>query len=143
MDILSKKHEGMKVSARGVLGRIAKGWAVDKGLQWTCGELLEHLQEMGKRYYGGDVKAVDEFLQLYCLDEGREEAVKKSKEDVKRNTDVVCEHALGCQQRDCPHIRPHTEICIDGLHCTEYNCCVRGVAKCVFVNEYERVVANS
>ena len=35
------------------------------------GEMLKHLQEVGRRFYAGDIKVVDEFLQLYCLDENR------------------------------------------------------------------------
>ena len=33
--------------------------------------MLKHLDEMADRYYAGDIAAVDEFLQLYCLDEKR------------------------------------------------------------------------
>jgi hypothetical protein len=31
-------------------------------------ELQRNMQELGQRYYAGDVKAVDEFLQLYCVE---------------------------------------------------------------------------
>lgn len=69
-DMLAPKHTGMKISASGVLGRIRDG-KYYKELNYGCGEMLRHLQEMATRFYAGDVKAVDEFLQLYCLDEQR------------------------------------------------------------------------
>jgi hypothetical protein len=38
-------------------------------------EMARHLEEMGRRYYTGDVAAVDEFLQLYCIAESERAAV--------------------------------------------------------------------
>jgi hypothetical protein len=70
-DLLGAKHTGMKISASGVLGRIEKGWKVDKGMRVCCGQMLTHLQDVAKKFYAGDVKIVDEFFQLYCLDEHR------------------------------------------------------------------------
>lgn len=70
-NMLAPKHTGMKVSAEGMLGRIRDGWAVDESLRYTCGELLDHLKQLGQRFYAGDVKVVDEFLQLYSLDDNR------------------------------------------------------------------------
>lgn len=69
-DLLGPKHEGMRISAAGVLGRISSGRYYD-GLRFGCGQMLTHMEEMARRYYAGDVKAVDEFLQLYDLDESR------------------------------------------------------------------------
>ena len=69
-DMLAEKHTGMRVSARGVLGRIARG-DYFRELDFGCGEMLKHLEEMAARFYAGDVKAVDEFLQLYALDDER------------------------------------------------------------------------
>jgi hypothetical protein len=70
---LAPKHTGMKISARGVLGRIRDGRYYN-GLDFGCGEMLRHLEEMASRFYSGDVKAVDEFLQLYALDDKRPDA---------------------------------------------------------------------
>lgn len=67
---LAKKHKGMRVSANGVMGRIRDG-SSDSGVRHMCGVMLKHLEEMAARYYAGDLAAVDEFLQLYCLDERR------------------------------------------------------------------------
>jgi len=61
----------MRVSAEGLLGRIQRGNKVEKGQRYMVGEMLKHLQEVGRRFYAGDIKVVDEFLQLYCLDENR------------------------------------------------------------------------
>lgn len=63
--LLGAKHTGMRMSAPGILKR------VPGDLHWAAGEMLKHLREMAERYYNDDIKAVDEFLQLYCLDEKR------------------------------------------------------------------------
>lgn len=68
--LLAPKHTGMKISAHGVLGRIRDG-RYYKELNFGCGEMLRHLEEMAERFYSGDVQAVDEFLQLYDLTEHR------------------------------------------------------------------------
>ena len=67
---LGKKLGGIRVNARGWLRRI-QAQAGFEAQGWFCEELLKHLQELGDRFYAGDIKAVDEFLQLYCLDEKR------------------------------------------------------------------------
>ena len=69
-DLLAKKHSGAMISAAGILGRIRDGRHY-KELNYGCGEMLRHLEEMAGRFYAGDVKAVDEFLQLYQLDQDR------------------------------------------------------------------------
>ena len=63
--ILADDHNGMKISAPGILGRV-EGY-----LKFGAQEMLKHLKEMSDRYYSGDIKAIDEFLQLYCLDDKR------------------------------------------------------------------------
>ncbi|MDX9780926.1 MAG: hypothetical protein RBT66_07800 [bacterium] len=70
MPLLGKKHTGMKISAEGILGRIATGryW---KGLDYGCEVMLDHLERMAERFYAGDPTAVDEFLQLYDLADKR------------------------------------------------------------------------
>ena len=80
-DLLAEKHTGTRISAPGILGRIRDGhyWC---GLDFACGAMLEHLQEMAQRYYAGDVKAVDEFLQLYCLDHHRPGAAGEVQEPI-------------------------------------------------------------
>jgi hypothetical protein len=62
---LAKKHTGMRIDASGVLLRV--GGRLKFGAQ----EMHKHLNEMAQRFYSGDITVVDEFLQLYCLDEHR------------------------------------------------------------------------
>jgi hypothetical protein len=75
--ILAAKHSGMRVSAEGVLGRIRDGSSLCRGdeqadgTRYMVGEMLKHLFEVAERYYAGDMAVVDEFLQLYCLDDDR------------------------------------------------------------------------
>lgn len=68
---LSLKHTGFRISAKGVLGRIRDNHQITSSLRYACGEMLNHLEELGKRFYAGDIKAIDEFLQLYSLDNDR------------------------------------------------------------------------
>lgn len=68
--LLGATHTGMKVSAAGILGRIRDG-RYHYGLKYGCGVMLDHLEQMSARFYAGDPRAVDEFLQLYCLDDAR------------------------------------------------------------------------
>jgi hypothetical protein len=69
-DYCAEKHTGTRISAHGILGRIRDG-RYFKELNFGCGTLLRHLEQMASRFYAGDVKAVDEFLQLYDLDDER------------------------------------------------------------------------
>lgn len=67
--LMAPKHNGMKISAVGLLRNAKNALPKDaSGEKWSLNELSEHLQELGNRFYSGDVKVVDEFLQLYCLD---------------------------------------------------------------------------
>lgn len=59
-------HTGMKVSYSSLLGH-ASSVSRDPAASKALVRLQEHLQELGRRYYAGDVKVVDEFLQLYCV----------------------------------------------------------------------------
>ncbi|MGB5217374.1 MAG: hypothetical protein WBN66_03650 [Smithella sp.] len=68
---LAINHTGLRVSCRGVLGRISSNKSTPLMLRYGCEELLKHLQETATRFYAGDIKAVDEFFQLYCLDGNR------------------------------------------------------------------------
>ncbi len=72
--LLGQKHTGMRVSASGLLGRIARGERPNKGTRYMLGELLNHLQQVGREYYAGNVTIVDEFLQCYALDDNRPNA---------------------------------------------------------------------
>jgi len=73
--LLGHKHEGMRVSATGLLRNVAAA-RIGKLYQGCLVELAEHLVELGDRFYAGDVKVVDEFLQLYALDRKRPAAPK-------------------------------------------------------------------
>lgn len=65
-------RKGMKISAVGLLKRCACHLeGVDGAYDFSLEQLLEHLQELGNKFYAGDISVVDDFLQLYCLDEGR------------------------------------------------------------------------
>lgn len=69
--LLGEKHKGMRVSGDGLIGRIANGKRPDRLDRYLLGEMLKNMQEFGSRYYAGDAKAADEFLQLYCFDDTR------------------------------------------------------------------------
>ena len=69
--MLAKKHTSMKVSAGGLIGRIARGNRPDRLDRHLLAEMLGNMEQVADRFYAGDVKAIDEFLQLYCLDDAR------------------------------------------------------------------------
>ena len=80
---LSKKHEGMRISASGLLGRIRDG-RYDQSHKFGCGEMLRHLEETAEKFYLGNLASVDEFLQFYCLDDKRPDAMlRAAKEPTK------------------------------------------------------------
>lgn len=66
-ELLADKHTGMKVDATGLLGSKRRS-SFDAYMRE---QMLKHLEQMADRFYAGDVSAVDEFLQLYCLDDKR------------------------------------------------------------------------
>lgn len=65
--MLAAKHTGMLIDAEGLLISNRRG-KLDKYLRE---QMLGHLKDMAERFYAGDVSVVDEFLQLYCLDDKR------------------------------------------------------------------------
>ena len=70
---LGPKHKGMRMCATGLLKNAAAWLPKDRtGERWTLEQLSEHLTELGRRFYAGDVLVVDEFLQLYALDAERQ-----------------------------------------------------------------------
>lgn len=74
---LAPDHEGMMVDYSGMLRQTINALPRSSSVQ---AEMLRqfqgHLEELGKRFYAGDFKAVDEFLQLYCIaDDDRKRVV--------------------------------------------------------------------
>lgn len=69
---LAADHSGMRVDYSGLLKQSRAALRESPWLAEMLRQLGEHLAELGARYYAGDVSAVDEFLQLYCVNrEGR------------------------------------------------------------------------
>lgn len=75
---LAEKYTGLKMSTRGLLGRISMGFNVEAHHRYACGEMERNLNEKAARFYAGDIRAVDEFLQMYCLDGCRPDTGNKS-----------------------------------------------------------------
>ena len=61
------EFKGMRANALSVLRNPRN----DKMLKFLRGEIARNLEELGSRYYAGDLAAVDEFLQCFSI--GREE----------------------------------------------------------------------
>lgn len=70
---LAKKHDGMKVDSSVIYRDI-------RGGKFMREQMHKHLTEMASRYYAGDIAAVDEFCQLYCLGEAERKKVCKNEE---------------------------------------------------------------
>lgn len=75
--ILAKDHEGMRIDYSGLLMQ-SRNSCRDKALAWMLRQLENHLTELGKRWYAGDQTVVDEFLQLYCIEEDARAAAKQA-----------------------------------------------------------------
>lgn len=69
---LAAKHTGMMICASGVLSRIGTQKGSVSSFDKAClKQLLSHLETMAAAFYAGEISVVDQFLQLYCLDEKR------------------------------------------------------------------------
>ncbi|MDY4296789.1 MULTISPECIES: hypothetical protein [unclassified Xanthomonas] len=77
--ILAKDHGGMRVSYSGLLrqvrGALTRADAAPD-LAEMLRQLERHMEELGKRWYSGDMLVVDELLQLYCIEPVAREALK-------------------------------------------------------------------
>lgn len=77
--ILSADHTGMRVDYSGLLGQCRRALArSEPGEAEMLRQLQEHLKELGRRYYAGDLPVVDEFLQLYCIEHDARVALKEN-----------------------------------------------------------------
>ena len=61
------EFQGMRANALSILRNPRN----DKLLKFLRGEIARNLEELGRRYYAGDLSAVDEFLQCFSI--GRDE----------------------------------------------------------------------
>lgn len=61
------EFKGMRANALSVL----RNQRNDKMLKFLRGEIARNMEELGRRYYAGDLAAVDEFLQCFSI--GRDE----------------------------------------------------------------------
>lgn len=71
---LARPHPGERLSLEDLLAQLSDA-SDSQLLRLRSSELLSHLQVVSYRYYNGDVAVVDEFLQLYGLDQRRPLAV--------------------------------------------------------------------
>ncbi|MBU4609189.1 hypothetical protein IMZ29_01040 [Achromobacter sp. GG226] len=81
--LLTADHTGMMVDHSGVI-RQAKE-SLEYGMRNpSVATMLEgmgkHLEELGRRWYAGDVSVVDEFLQLYCVADDERAALKAARQ---------------------------------------------------------------
>ena len=72
---LAPDHRGMRVSCSGLLSQVRGGLKSNPELAEMVRQLHGHLNELGKRWYAGDRKVVDEFLQLYVIEDGARRAL--------------------------------------------------------------------
>lgn len=75
---LAPDHRGMRVSCSGLLSQVRGGLKSNPELAEMVRQLHGHLNELGKRWYAGDRKVVDEFLQLYVIEDGARRALTDS-----------------------------------------------------------------
>ena len=77
---LAADHTGMRVDYLGLFGQSQRGlrYARDTANAEMLRQFTEHMTELGNRFYSGDMAAVDEFLQLYCVGQDARAAIAKS-----------------------------------------------------------------
>jgi hypothetical protein len=83
--VLAPKHTGLRVDYSGLLKNARHGLRREPGTAEMLNQLEEHLSELGRRSYDGDTAVVDEFLQLYCIQRVRREALAATTEGGQNN----------------------------------------------------------
>lgn len=67
--LLATDNKGMRVDYSGLLGQSRRALqSREPANAEMLRQLQGHMQELGRRWYAGDTVAVDEFLQLYCIE---------------------------------------------------------------------------
>lgn len=101
---LASDHQGMRVDYSGLLSQCQR--ALREGGPSALAEMLRqlqgHLQELGRRWYAGDVAVVDELLQLYCVEAEARAALKTAATSTARSTEIEREE-LYRAAINCPH----------------------------------------
>lgn len=77
---LAADHTGMRVDYLGLFGQSQRGlrYARDTANAEMLRQFTEHMTELGERFYSGDMAAVDEFLQLYCVGQDARAVIAKA-----------------------------------------------------------------
>lgn len=92
---LAAEHTGMRVDYSGMLKQARDGLRREPAQAEMLRQLGDHLRELGDRYYAGDVAAVDEFLQLYCISsDGRRAALSTTPQAAELEDESDDDHAL-------------------------------------------------
>ena len=74
---LAPDHNAMRVNYSGLLGVAVRAlMRSDPCHAEMLRQMQVHLEELGQRFYEGDISVVDEFLQLYCIESDARKALK-------------------------------------------------------------------
>ncbi|KVT91889.1 hypothetical protein WK59_03905 [Burkholderia ubonensis] len=76
--LLAESHQGMRVDYSGLLKQARHALEIgmqDTGSAEMLRQLRNHLTELGRRWYAGDIAVVDELLQLYCIEKDARDAL--------------------------------------------------------------------
>lgn len=66
---LADDHKGMRVDYSGLLSQCGNSLQrSSRGNAELLRQLQGHIKDLGRLYYAGEISAVDEFLQLYCVE---------------------------------------------------------------------------
>ena len=103
--VLAPKHTGLRVDYSGLLKNARHGLRREPGTAEMLNQLEEHLSELGRRYYDGDTVVVDEFLQLYCIQRVRREALAVTAETTAEAEDAAFAKS---SKEDAASIIPHS-----------------------------------
>jgi len=78
-ELLAPDHTGMKVDYLGLLNQVRSALehgSKEPGFAELVRQFTHHFQELGQRWYAGDLTVVDELLQLYCVEPEARKALK-------------------------------------------------------------------
>lgn len=77
--VLAADHKGMRINYSGLLGQCRRALQhKEPGNAELLRQFQGHIQELGQLYYAGNIAAVDEFLQLYCVEHDARTAIAKA-----------------------------------------------------------------
>jgi hypothetical protein len=112
-------HTGMRVDYQGLLRQARSGLSREPALAEMLRQLTDHITELGRRFYAGDSAAVDEFLQLYCVErDGRLAASAEPRPSHEELEALVIDYGQTVSNKDRLHVMSLGKVMSDETYIT-------------------------